>query len=128
VTTAATPTGASAPRSSTNWQRVIGVVVTVCGVATATLGGILVYEGINQTNDARDRLKMEGGAAYDADKLVFDDGKSRSERGWITAGVGAGVLLGGAIVTATAPERSGSIALATWVVAGRSGLAIRGAW
>jgi hypothetical protein len=112
------------PRSSTNWQRIVGVLITIGGVATATVGGINAYQGINQANDARDRLNTEGGAAYDADKMIFDAGKSRNERGWITAGIGAGIALGGIIVIATAPDKSSSLAFAPWTGAGGGGLSM----
>jgi PEGA domain len=119
---------APAPRSSTNWQRIVGIIITVGGVATATYGGVIAYQGINQANDAKARLGMEAGTAYDADKILFDDGKSRNQRGWITAGIGAGVTLAGIIVTATAPERTSTVALAPWVVAGSGGLTMSGAF
>ena len=121
-------TAPAPPRSSTNWQRIAGVVITVGGVATATVGGILAFQGTNQANDARDRLAMESGSAYDADKVIFDQGKSKNQRGWIIAGIGAGVVVGGIIVIATAPERTTSLALAPWVGAGNGGVVMGGAF
>ena len=125
---AETITAPAASRSSTNWQRIAGIVITIGGVATATVGGVIAYQGTNQANDARDRLAVEDGAVYDADKLIFDQGKSKSQRGWIVAGIGGGVILGGIIVTLTAPEKTSSFALAPWVVAGTGGVVMGGAF
>jgi hypothetical protein len=124
VETVVTPT----PHSSVNWQRIIGVVITVGGVATATVGGVMAFQGNNQANDAKDRLAIESGAAYDADKVIFDDGKSRNQRGWITAAVGAGIVVGGVVVVATAPDRSSSVALAPSVGVSGGGFTMSGAW
>ena len=118
----------AAATSSINIQRVAGVVVTAGGIATATIGGILAYRGSNQASDARDRLTTATGADWDAAEADFDAGKSRNQHGWITAGVGAGITLGGIVLIATASQASSPIALAPWMVRGSGGLAMNGAW
>jgi len=129
----------AAPRrdssSSFNWQRAGGVLVTVAGLATATVGGLMVYGGINQSNDARDHLNRLAAdpanlndAEWNATNADFNAGKSRSREGWTIAGIGGAVLIGGIVLIATAPEKSNSVSLASWVTTESGGVVVRGAW
>jgi PEGA domain len=121
-----------AAESSINWQRIGGIVVTMGGVALATWGGIVVYRGTTQSSDAKERLSQATPATTDEvwnrDVDDFNAGKSLSQRGWIAAGVGAGVLLGGIILITTAPEKYSNVALAPWMMAEAGGLMAQGAW
>jgi len=116
--------------SGVNWQRIAGITLTVAGIGTATWGGILAYRGATKSSDAQDRLADPSltDEAWDAAKRDFDDGKSANQRGWIIAGVGAAGVVGGIILTATAPERSSSLAFASWLTAREGGLIVRGAF
>ena len=124
---------AESPRpapSSITVQRIVGLVVIVGGLATATTGGVLAYRGSNQSNDAKDRLSVPGlsDAEWDAALADFNAGKTRNEHGWIVAGIGAAVLLGGIIVVATVPERTSYVSLRPWFTAGVGGLSMNGAF
>lgn len=118
--------------SSLNWQRIVGSLLAVGGLGTATIGGVLAYKGTNQTNDARDRLTEATNtgdtAAYDLAKPDFDAGRHRTQTGWTVAGIGAAGLVGGILLVAIAPERSTNVALAPWTIANAGGLALGGAW
>jgi tetratricopeptide (TPR) repeat protein len=117
------------PSSSANWQRIAGVVVIVAGIATATVGGIDAYRGANQENDAKTLLaNATTGAEYDAALPAYNAGKSLNQRGWITAGIGAAVAVGGIVLVATAPERSTTVSLASWITTESGGVMLRGAW
>jgi len=113
-------------------QRVAGFVFVAGGLATATVGGVLAYRGSTQSNDAKDKLgKLPSNASDDewnAALADFNDGKSKNERGWIVAGIGAAVLIGGVVLLATVPERPPSYSLAPWIGGSAGGLAMNGAW
>jgi len=124
--------GPGADDSSLNWQRIIGSIVAVGGLGTATVGGLIVYKGTNQANDARDRLEAAttagDPAAYDLAKPDYDAGTRRTRTGWTVAGIGAAGLVGGILLIAIAPERHTNVALAPWTAAHAGGLALGGAW
>jgi tetratricopeptide (TPR) repeat protein len=123
------PPPQSAPTSSIGWQRIAGIVVIAAGLVTATYGGIEAYRGSNQANDASNRLaNATNDQQYDADLPAFNDGKSLNQRGWIIAGVGTAVFVGGIVLVATAPKESNTISLAPWVTAESGGLVVGGAW
>jgi tetratricopeptide (TPR) repeat protein len=122
------PAERPAPTSSVSIQRIAGIVLLVGGLTTATIGGITAYRGSNQANEARDRLMVLMGDEWDAAKVDYDAGKSRIQRGWIIAGVGTAVAIGGVVLMATVPERSTSVSLAPWWNAGKGGLAMNVAW
>ncbi len=118
-----------APESSVNWQRLGGLVLIAGGIATGTVGGIEAYRGWNQESDARNRLAAATtDAEYDAALPDYNAGKGTNQRGWIIAGVGAGALLGGIILVATAPERSNAFQVSSWVTTDAGGVVVRGAW
>ncbi len=117
------------PRSSVNWQRIAGLVITAGGLAAITVGGLDAYHGANQANDANQRLNgAHNDAEYNAALPDFDAGKRLNQRGWAIAGIGGAVLVGGIIVIATAPERSSSLAFAPFMTADSGGVLARGAW
>jgi tetratricopeptide (TPR) repeat protein len=123
------PVLSRAPSSSTNWQRIGGIIVMAAGLATATVGGIDAYRGINQENDAKTRLaNATTGAEYDAALPDYNAGKTLNQRGWIVAGIGAAISVGGIVLIATAPEKSNTVSLASWVTTGSGGVVVRGAW
>jgi len=96
---------AASARSSINWQRTIGYVVAIGGLGTATIGGIIAYQGANKSHDASDRLaQAKTNMDYDLALPDFQDGKSRNRIGWIVAGIGGATLIGGIILIATAPD------------------------
>jgi len=117
------------PRLSINWQRIAGLVITAGGLAAITVGGIDAYRGANQANDANQRLSVASNDAdYNAALPDFNAGKRLNQRGWTIAGIGGAVLVGGIIVIATAPERSGSLALAPFMTANSGGMLAHCAW
>ena len=120
----------SPPPSSISIQRIVGLVVIAGGLATATTGGVLAYLGSNQSNDAKARLAVPGltDDEWNAALADFNAGKSRNQRGWIVAGIGAAVLIGGIVVVATVPERTSYVSLAPWITAGAGGLTMNGAF
>jgi tetratricopeptide (TPR) repeat protein len=125
------PRAPRAESSSVSWQRIAGVVVTVGGLATATVGGLMIYKGVNQANDARDRLNMTdpaNDAAWNTATADFNAGKSLNRRGWTVGGIGAAVTLGGIILIAAAPDRSNAVSLASWVTTESGGAVLRGVW
>jgi tetratricopeptide (TPR) repeat protein len=119
-----------ASESSIGWQRIAGIVVIAGGLVTATYGGIDAYHGSNQASDASNRLaNAKTDAQYDADLPDFNAGKSLNQRGWIIAGVGAAVFVGGIVLVATAPKESNTtVSLAPWVTAEAGGVVVGGAW
>jgi tetratricopeptide (TPR) repeat protein len=131
------PPAAPSASPSFNWQRAIGYVLAIGGLATATTDGLLAYDGANKMNDANSRLAMATTAAeYDKLKPAYAAdyaaGKHRSHVGWTVAGIGAAALLGGVIVIATAPERTYNANVA-WtltpiVASAGTGLSLGGAW
>jgi len=121
----------SASGSSVSWQRIGGIIVIAAGIATATVGGVDAYRGSNQTNDASNRLaNATTNEEYDAALPDFNAGKSLNQRGWIIAGVGAALFVGGIVLVATSPtsERSNAVSLASWVTTESGGVVVRGAW
>jgi tetratricopeptide (TPR) repeat protein len=123
------PPPQSAPASSIGWQRIGGIVVIAAGLVTTTVGGIEAYHGSNQTKDASNRLaNATTDAQYDADLPDFNAGKSLNQRGWIIAGVGAAIFVGGIVLVATAPKESNIVSLAPWVTAESGGVVVGGAW
>jgi hypothetical protein len=131
------PPGAPTARPSFNWQRSVGYVVAIGGLATATTGGLLAYDGANKMNDANGRLSMATTPAeydmlkpaYDADYAV---GRHRNHVGLAVAGVGAAGLIGGIIIVATAPDRTTdqttALTLAPFLASAGPGLSLGGAW
>jgi tetratricopeptide (TPR) repeat protein len=118
-----------------NWQRAGGVVVMVAGLATATVGGVKVYRGLNQSNDARERLNSLAAdpanlndAEWNAANADFAAGKSRNREGWTIAGIGGAILIGGLVLIVTAPERSNTVQVASWVTTDSGGVMMKGAW
>jgi hypothetical protein len=123
------PSPQGAPESSIGWQRIAGIVVIAGGLVAATYGGIEAYHGSNQASDAGNRLaNATTDAQYDADLPDFNAGKSLNQRGWIIAGVGAAVFVGGIVLVATAPKESNTVSLAPWVTAAAGGVVVGGAW
>jgi hypothetical protein len=113
-----------------NVQRLLGYGALAGGLATATVGGIIAYSGANQASEAKDKLAAaKTRTMWEASKPDFDEGKRRNQRGWVIAGVGAAVAVGGVVLLATAPETNGgSLALAPMVAAGSRGLVLEGVW
>lgn len=124
------PTEPRPAPSSISVQRIIGLVVIAGGLATATTGGVMAYRGSNRSSDAGQRLSVPGltDDEWDAALADFNAGKSQNERGWIVAGIGAAVLVGGIVLVATVPERSNAVSLAPWFTAGAGGLTMRAAF
>jgi hypothetical protein len=115
--------------SSVSWQRVLGYVASIGGLATATVGGVMAYNGSNQASDAKNRLANAAtGAEYDMIKPDFDAAESRNRRGWIVAGIGTAVLAGGILLIATAPQGTASISMAPSTMADGGGLVMGGIW
>lgn len=115
--------------SSVSGVRVVGYLLLLGGLAGATVGGLQAYSGANQASDARDRLANAATpAAWDMAKPDYDAGKSRSQRGWIIAGISAAALIGGIVLIATAPEGTTVASLGPWMAAEASGLELRGRW
>jgi len=115
--------------SSISVQRILGYVIVAGGLATATVGGVLAFRGANQSDDARQRLlSASSDADWNSALADFNAGKSRNQEGWIVAGIGGAVLIGGIVLLATVPERSNSISFAPWITTGSRGLAMNAAW
>lgn len=121
----------AASSSSINWQRVIGCVLLVGSLATATVGGLIAYKGSNQSDPAKERLEnAKTDAEYDLAKPDYDAGIDRNHQGWTIAGVGAAGLVGGVLRIAMAPDKNSNVALRPWTTAGAGGigLVLSGAW
>ena len=121
---------APVPGSSLSVQRLLGYTALVGGLAAATTGGLIAFNGANKANDAKDKLAAAKTVAmWLESKPDFDDGKQRNQLGWKIAGVGAAVAVAGVVLLATVPETTGgSLALAPMVAAGSGGLVIEGVW
>ncbi len=125
----ATELSHKSPESSVNWQRVGGLVLIAGGLATSTIGGIQAYRGWNQQNDASNRLAMATtDAAYDAALPDYNAAKSTNQHGWIVAGIGGAILVGGIVLVATAPEKSNAFQVASWVTTDAGGVVVSGVW
>jgi tetratricopeptide (TPR) repeat protein len=116
------------PAASIGWQRPAGYLVALGGLVTMTTGGLLAFSGANQASDAGNTLAHAGTLdVYQKARPDYDEGKSRNQRGWTIAGIGAAMVVGGVLLVATAPEKtSGRPGLAPWVATGSGGLAIGG--
>jgi len=131
---------AAAARSTVNWQRVVGYAVAIGGLGTATVGGLLAYDGANKMNDANARLAKEPTPmAYDTALTTYynadyADGQHRNRLGWTIAGIGGAALIGGIIVIVTAPEKSASpntnvsLTLSPIMTAAWNGLTLQGVY
>jgi tetratricopeptide (TPR) repeat protein len=133
--TVTTRDNAAGPRSAVSWQRVAGLALGIGGLAAATTGGVLAYSGANQAHDAASaisRLKTTQSdfeAQWQAQHEKYTQGRDRNRLGWIVAGVGAGAVVGGVLLLASAPELSHDLAFAPWVApGGEGGLLLHGAW
>ena len=68
-------------------------------------------------------------AEFEQATADYNAGKSRSQKGWTIAGIGAAGLIGGVIVLATVPsQRITVVGLAPWMTADAGGLVMAGAW
>ena len=121
---------APAVSSGLSVQRLLGYTALAGGLATATVGGLIAFNGANQANDAKDKLAAAKTVEmWLRDKPDFDEGKRRNQLGWKIAGVGAAVAVGGVVLLATVPETNGgSLVLAPMVAAGSGGLVLEGVW
>jgi tetratricopeptide (TPR) repeat protein len=121
---------APAVSSGFSVQRLLGYTALAGGLATATVGGLIAFNGANQANDAKDKLAVAKTVdMWLRDKPDFDEGKRRNQLGWKVAGVGAAVAVGGVVLLATAPETNGgSLALTPMLAAGSGGLVLEGVW
>jgi tetratricopeptide (TPR) repeat protein len=108
--------------------RIAGYLLVVAGVATATAGGLVAYSGARLANEANKELAAAPTpAAWDRAKVDFDDGKARNTKGWVIAGVGGALLVGGAFILIAVPQRSG-LALGAWTMADAGGVRLGGVW
>ncbi len=121
--------------SISNGMRSWGYVVAAVGLVGGAAGGVVALTGVNDANDARDRAARStgpsDGAAYDQARNDFNAAKDQTVLGWTIAGVGAGVLLGGALLVVISPDRKASArvdALAPWIAERAGGLGISGVW
>jgi tetratricopeptide (TPR) repeat protein len=126
---------AAGTRSSVSWQRVGGLALGIGGLAAATAGGVLAYSGANQAHDAASALNQlkttqtDFQAQWQTQHDKYTQGRDRNRLGWIVAGVGAGAVVGGVLLLASAPELSHDLAFAPWVTAGgEGGVLVQGAW
>ena len=126
---------AARPRSSVSWQRVAGLTLGIGGLAAATTGGVLAYSGANQAHDAVSALNQlkptqtTFGTQWKAQDEKYTQGRDHNRLGWIVAGVGAGAVVGGVLLLASAPELSHDLAFAPWVAAGgEGGVLVQGLW
>jgi len=111
------------------WQRITGLAAMAVGLGVATAGGVTALVGADRAGDARDRLaRATTGAEWDAAKPDFDAGKRLNQRGWIVAACGSAVLVGGIVLVATSPQRSGEVALRPWLTAGSGGALLAARW
>lgn len=118
-----------------DWKRTVGYVAAGAGLIAVTTGGLLAWSGVNRANDAKERLAAataaNAGEAWDMAKLDYDAAKSRNQLGWTVAGIGAAVLVGGAFLVVTAPDRPSGVGLratAPWVTSRSGGLVLEGSW
>ncbi len=118
------------PSAPINWLRLTGYGVALGGVALGTIGGLKVFNGINQAEDARRRMSdAQTPADYDAALPDYESGKETTESGWAIAGVGVGVLLGGALLVLAAPDpQASAMGIGFWVTADAGGMNFGGAW
>ena len=126
---------AARSRSSVSWQRVAGLALGIGGLAAATTGGVLAYSGANQAHDAAGALNQlkptqtNFDTQWKAQDEKYTQGRDHNRLGWIVAGVGAGAVVGGVLLLASAPELSHDLAFAPWVSAGgEGGVLVQGLW
>jgi tetratricopeptide (TPR) repeat protein len=130
---ASTPT--SEAGSSSNAMRPWGYAVAVVGLVAGATGGVVALTGVFAANDARNRAASStapsAAAQYEQATLDFESAKNQTQLGWTIAGVGAGVLLAGAVLVVISPDRKASAGLgpiAPWIAAHAGGVGISGAW
>ena len=108
--------------------RIAGYLLAVAGVATATAGGLIAYSGAQLAREANMELAdAPTPAAWDRAKVDFDDGKARNTKGWLIAGVGGALLVGGAAILVMVPQRP-DMALGPWTAADAGGVRLAGVW
>jgi hypothetical protein len=124
------PTEPARDAPPTNWLRMTGYGVALGGVVLGTVGGLKVFNGVNQARDAKHRMsEADSTAQYDAALPDYQAGKALTETGWVLAGVGMGALLGGALLVLAAPSSESSAAgVRAWVTADSGGLHLDGVW
>ena len=103
-------------------------MLAVAGVATATAGGLIAYSGARLAREANIELSdAPTPAAWDRAKVDFDDGKALNTKGWVIAGVGGALLVGGAAILVMVPQKPG-MALGPWTAADAGGVRLAGVW
>jgi tetratricopeptide (TPR) repeat protein len=123
--------------SISNGMRSWGYLVAAVGLLGGATGGVIALIGVRDGNDALNRASNATApnptamAQYAQASRDFQADKSETELGWMLAGVGAGVLLGGALLVAISPDRkmtAGVRAVAPWIAANGGGVGMVGVW
>jgi hypothetical protein len=121
--------------SVSNGMRSWGYIVAGVGLLGGAAGGVVALLGVKDANDARDRAASStapsASAQYEQARSDFDAAKSQTVLGWTIAGVGAGVLLGGALLVVISPDRRASArieGLTPWIAGNAGGMGIAGVW
>jgi hypothetical protein len=90
---------------------------------------VVALTGVSAANDACNRAASSTAptatSQYEQARLDFDSAKNQTQLGWTIAGVGAGVLLGGALLVVISPDRKTSGGLdrmAPWIAAHAGGV------
>lgn len=96
-------------------QRVIGYALGGIGLVGGGTGAYFAAKAASDVTATKNRMGAPGvtQSDYDAAKVDHDDAISHNRVGWIVAGAGGALFLGGIILIATAP--SGETQSALWV-------------
>jgi hypothetical protein len=120
------PVAVEASRWPVSPPRIGGYLLVAGGVVVTTAGGLLAYSGASQASEANVRLAAaKTPAAWDRSKADFDAGKSRNEKGWVVAGLGAAAVVAGGVLVFLYPEperRPADTTVAPWLTGDAGGL------
>lgn len=115
------------PPNSGGTTRAIGLVAAGLGVIAVGVGGALALSAKGKYADARD-AHCDGTGCDPEGKRLTDDARSSANTATIVIGVGAALVVGGAIVWLTAPRASESKTGITHVTIGLGTLGLGGAF
>jgi len=120
--------------SSAAWshrRKPVGYTLGVVGLAGVVTGTALALAASSAASAAKDRFNRSPTAeTWDIEKSNFDSAQSRNKAGWIVAGLGAAMLVGGVAIVATSPKpvAKPEVAIAPYFLGRAGGLFVDCRW
>lgn len=138
ATTAPPPTRASAG-TGLSWRHVVGYALGASGVVMGVVGGVVVLTEADSADGAVDRATtycdprkstLNTSECQTATRS-YGTAKDRYQLGWVIAGAGGAVAIGGLVLLVTGSDTQrgiGSTHLQGWATTRGSGVALTGTW